>query len=126
MWQHERRMLRKIVAFTLILAGVSFAQYQRRSSSKANPAPPTSAVSPTFEGTLKSMTGKEILLQLATDQVVSIRRNHKTKFVENGKDVKPDNIKQGTPLAIDVKEDIDLKPIALRVVVNPPPPKSEQ
>ena len=27
-------------------------------------------------------------------------------------------------LAIDVKEDLDLKPMAVRVVVNPPPPKS--
>lgn len=92
---------------------------------KANAAPPTGdQPHPTFEGTLKMITKKEIFLQLQTDQTVTIRRDHKTKFVENDKDVKADNIEVGTPLAIDVKEDLDLKPIALRVVVNPPPPKS--
>jgi hypothetical protein len=122
------------LAFALLVPAVSMGQSgypggqsgnprARRSTTKANPAPPDAAVSPTFEGTLKLMNNKEIVIQLQSDQLLSIRRNHKTKFVENDKGIKPSDIAQGTPLAIDVKEDIDLKPLALKVVVNPPPPK---
>src|SRR5260370_21558767 len=112
-------MLSKVTAVVLafLLSGIDVGQ--RRSAPKANPSPPQSALSPTFEGTLKLLTNKEIVIQLQSDQLLSIRRNRKTKFVENGKEIKPSDIAQGTPLAIDVKEDIDLKPLALRVVVNP-------
>lgn len=79
---------------------------------------------PTFEGTLKMLTRKEIVIQLQSDQTLSIRRDRKTKFLEKGKEIKPESIEVGTPLAIDVKEDLDLKPMAVRVVVNPPPPKA--
>ena len=72
------------------------------------------------------MTHKEIMLQLQTDQTVSIRRDRKTKFLENDKEIKPESIAVGTPLAVDVKEDIDLKPMAVRVVANPAPPKSSE
>ena len=99
----------------------------RRSGAKANAAPPDGKVpNPTFEGTLKMLTGKEIVLQMQSEQLLSIRRDRKTKFVENDKEIKPDGVEVGTPLAIDVKEDLDLKPLAVRVVVNPPPPKSTE
>ncbi len=120
-----------VLALAILLPAISPAQYPypypavRRSGGKANVAPPSgNQPNPTFEGTLKMMTKKEIMLQLQSDQVVTIRRDHKTKFIEKDKDVKPDNIEVGTALAIDVKEDLDLKPMAVRVVVNPPPPKS--
>jgi hypothetical protein len=116
-------MLYKVTSLLLAFLLSGIAVGQRRSAPKANPSAPQSAVNPTFEGTLKLLTNKEIVIQLQSDQLLSIRRNRKTKFVENEKDIKPTDIAQGTPLAIDVKEDIDLKPLALRVVVNPPPPK---
>ena len=99
----------------------------RRRAPKSNPEAPAAGMpTPTFEGTLKMMTNKEITLQLQTDQLLVIRRDRKTKFVENGKEVKPSNVAVGTPLAIDVREDLDLKPVAVRVVVNPPPPKQDE
>ncbi len=113
----------KVTSLLLALLISGIAVGQRRTATKANPAPSQAALSPTFEGTLKLLTNKEIVIQLQSDQLLSIRRTRKTKFVENGKEIKPSDIAQGTPLAIDVKEDIDLKPLALRVVVNPPPPK---
>ncbi len=98
-----------------------------RRSGKSNAPPPTAGMpTPTMEGTLKMMTNKEITLQLQSDQLVTIRRDHKTKFFDNDKEVKPSRIAVGTPLAIDVKEDLDLKPLAVRVVANPPPPKSDE
>jgi hypothetical protein len=118
------------LALALLVPAVSTGQngYPRtkRSTSKANPAPPQAGLSPTFEGTLKFLTNKEIVIQLQSEQLLSIRRDRKTKFVENDKEIKAADIAPGTPLAIDVKEDIDLKPIALKVVVNPPPPKASK
>src|SRR5260370_13885362 len=102
------------LALAILLPAMSFSQsgYPRtsRSGSKANPAPPTSGVpNPTCEGTLKMLTNKEIVIQLQSEQTLSIRRDRKTKFFENDKEIKPGNIAVGTPLAIDVKEDLDLK-----------------
>jgi len=99
----------------------------RRSGTRANPtAPASGAPNPTFEGTLKMLSHKEIVIQLQSEQTLTIRRDRKTKFLENEKEIKPENIAVGTPLAVDVKEDLDLKPMAVRVVVNPPPPKSTE
>jgi hypothetical protein len=121
------------LALAIIAPAASLAQgypypYPRtRRTGKATNAPPPSGMpTPTMEGTLKMMSSKEITLQLQSDQLVTIRRDHKTKFFDNDKEVKPDKIAVGTPLAIDVKEDLDLKPLAVRVVANPPPPKSDE
>ncbi len=118
-----------VLSLAVLLPAFAWAQSGyprvRRSNAKINAAPPSGSVpNPTMEGTLKMLTKKEIVIQLQSDQMLSIRRDHKTKFVEKDKEIKPDSIEVGTPLAIDVKEDLDLKPMAVRVVVNPPPPKS--
>ena len=120
-----------VLALAVLLPAVVFSQSgyprSRRSGSKTNAAPPSGGVpNPTFEGTLKMLTHKEIVIQLQSEQTLSIRRDRKTKFVENEKEIKPESIAVGTPLAVDVKEDLDLKPMAVRVVVNPPPPKSTE
>lgn len=116
-----------------MIPGVSMGQSgypyprTRRSGAKVNPTAPTGNVpNPTFEGTLKMLTRKEILIQLQSEQTLTIRRDHKTKFVEKDKEIKPESIQVGTPLAIDVKEDLDLKPMAVRVVVNPSPPSEQK
>ena len=122
-----------VLSLAILLPAVTWAQYPypyptvRRSGGKANAAPPSgNQPNPTFEGTLKMMTKKEIMLQLQSDQIVTIRRDHKTKFIEKDKDIKPDNIEIGTALAIDVKEDLDLKPMAVRVVVQKPATASDR
>ena len=113
------------LAFTMLLPAVLLSQYgsprvRRSGGAKANPAPSSGNVpNPTFEGTLKLLNNKEIMLQLQSDQIVTIRRDRKTKFFENGKEIKASDIDLGTPLAIDVKEDLDLKPIAVKVMVKP-------
>jgi|ERR1051326_2551992 hypothetical protein len=114
-----------VVAIVLPALASSQSGYPRTRRSKANPAPPSNALpTPTFEGILKMMTHKEIVIQLQSEQTLSIRRDRKTKFVEKEKEIKPESIAVGTPLTIDVKEDLDLKPLAVKVVVNPPPPKT--
>lgn len=119
----------RILALTIamVLPAAAWSQYYPRRRPTINAAPPARGVpTPTFEGTLKSLTKKEIVIQLQSEQDLTIRRNRKTKFLENEKDVKPDSIALGTPVAIDVKEDLDAKPMAVRVVVNPPPPKETE
>ena len=119
------------LAILIVIPVLGFSQSgyprTRRSGQKINAAPPAAGMpNPTFEGTLKMLTNKEILIQLQSEQTLEIRRDRKTKFLENDKEIKPDTIAVGTPLAIDVKEDLDLKPMAVRVIVNPPPPKSAE
>jgi hypothetical protein len=94
---------------------------------RSNPEAPAAGMpTPTLEGTLKMMTNKEITIQLQSEQLLVVRRDRKTKFLDKDKEIKPSDIAVGTPLAIDVREDLDLKPIAVRVIANPPPPKSGQ
>ena len=123
------RYLAFALTISIVIPVVAFGQTgyprMRRSGPKINAAPPAGGVpNPTFEGTLKMLTNKTIVLQMQSEQTLEIRRDHKTKFLENDKEIKPDHIEVGTPLAIDVKEDLDAKPMAVRVIVNPPPPKS--
>ena len=80
---------------------------------------PSETPSPTFHGILKAISNKEIILQLGDDQTVSIRRNRKTKFFIKDREVKAQEIPAGSVVAIDVKEDLDLKPVALKVTLNP-------
>lgn len=126
-----RHRLATALLALLFLLVPSVAQTNKRHdrTGRANPEAPASGAmpTPTFEGRLKVMTGKEITIQLQTeDQLLTIRRDHKTKFIENGKEIKPSKIAVGTPLAIDVRQDLDLSPIAVRVVVNPPPAKQDK
>ena len=74
----------------------------------------------TLHGKLKQITSKEIVFQNEDDQSVSVRRTRKTKFIKDGKEIKPSNIDQDTAVSIDVVQDIDLKPLAVAVTVDSP------
>ena len=69
----------------------------------------------TFHGKLKDLNGKEIVLQTVEDQTVVIRRSRKTKFWQEGKEIKASGIAMDEVVAVDAVEHIDLKPIAVRV-----------
>lgn len=119
----------RYLLFALLLTGIVNGQMGyprvRRTGPKTNAAPPDGKIpNPTFEGVLKMLTSKEILLQMQSDQTLEIRRDRKTKWFDGDKEIKADSIAVGTPLAVDVRQDLDAKPIAVKVVANPPPPKS--
>jgi hypothetical protein len=86
---------------------------------------PNKGLAGTFHGTLKTVSKKEVVIENDDDQVVSLRRSGKTKFFKDDKEVKPTEIAAGTVVSIDAGQDIDLKPTALAVRVDPPPKKSE-
>jgi len=114
----------KTLAFVLLLAASLAAQgrYARRplSNNSANPLPEYQGLTATFHGKLKELNKKEIVLLNDDDQTVSIRRNAKTKFFgKDAKEVKPTELETDTVVTIDVSQDNDLKPTALKVTADP-------
>lgn len=60
----------------------------------------------TFHGTLKSVTKKEIILELPEEQSIAFHISHKTKFLQDSKPIKPAAIKVGAPLTLEGKRDL--------------------
>ncbi len=117
-----------ITALALLFSTLSSAQTGygrvRRGTPSGSPSPNGTYkdLAGTFHGKLKDITGKEIVIENEQNQIVSIRRTRKTKFLQDGKDVKASGIALGTALEVDVTEGPDLKPVALKVVVKAAPP----
>ncbi|MFN7997528.1 MAG: hypothetical protein U0Q18_28175 [Bryobacteraceae bacterium] len=118
-----------VIASALVFASVAAGQYARRSrgSSMATATTgPYNGPAVTFHGTLKSVTKKEILLELDAveqneDQSLTLRRSGKTKFFKNEQEVKASDIPLGTKVTLDATRDGDMKLSALRVAVSPSP-----
>jgi len=58
-----------------------------------------------FHGKLKQLTDKEIVIENRSNQMVSIRRSRKTKFLRNNEPVHPSDIDLGTPIIVEVREE---------------------
>jgi hypothetical protein len=58
-----------------------------------------------FHGKLKQLTDKEIVIENRSNQMVSIRRSRKTKFLRNNEPVHPSDIDLDTPIIIEVREE---------------------
>lgn len=78
-------------------------------------------VAGSFHGKLKELTEKEIMIVNDDDQMISVRRSRKTKFLKDGKAIKPGDIDLETPVTVDASEESDLKLTALSVTVDSPP-----
>lgn len=75
----------------------------------------------TFQGRLKALTNKELRIDADTaEQSITFRVSRKTRFMKDGKPVKPATIAVGTVVSVDATRDPDLKFSALAVVVSPP------
>ncbi len=100
----------------------------RRKGSQISPNQPDAykGVAVTFRGKLKSLDKKEVVIQTEEDQTVSMHVTGKSKFLKNDQPVKPSQIAPGTPISIDATEDTDLSILALSVVVDSPPKKSDE
>src|ERR1700719_4059407 len=51
-----------------------------------------------FRGKLKLLNNKEIVIENDSKQMVSIRRSHKTKFLQNNQPIRPSDIDLETPV----------------------------
>jgi len=79
----------------------------------------------TFQGNLRAVTKKDLTIDVkdASDQSLTFRISHKTKFIKDGKEIKRSALEVGTLVAVDATRDPDQKFSALNVIVNPPKPK---
>lgn len=103
------------------MAVSSQGQYVRRRSSVATAtAGPYGGPAVTFNGTVKSMSKKEITIDLdAEEESLTLRRSGKTKFFKNDQEIKADDITVGTHVTLDATRDGDQKLSALKVMVAP-------
>jgi hypothetical protein len=79
----------------------------------------------TFQGTLRSIGKKEIVLDLPEDQSIAFHVSHKTKFVKDAKAIKPSTIAAGTPLTVEGKRDLlgNVEAVTVTVDSNKKPPQ---
>jgi hypothetical protein len=100
----------KCVLTILLAATVCAAQTQpaarHEKQKKQNNISDLETPTATFHGTLKSLTKKELVLTLPEDHEVAFYVSHKTKFLKNSKAIKPSEIPEGAPLAVDGKRDV--------------------
>jgi hypothetical protein len=85
------------------------------------PKPPAyKGVAGSFHGKLKELTGKEITIETEEDQIVSIHRNRKTKFLKGTETIKPTDIDLESPITVDAIEEVDLSLTAVTVNLDTP------
>lgn len=115
------RTSKVLLLFVFVLGSLTYGQTrntrERRSASPRQGLNTTAVkdLAGTFRGTLKDLTSKEIVIQNEEIQTVSIRRNRKTKFLSDEREIKASEIPLDTPVTIEATQDIDLKPMAISV-----------
>ena len=71
-----------------------------------------------FHGKLKQLTNKEIVIENQANQIVSIRRSHRTKFLRNDERIRPTGIDLDTPVTVDATEESSVNLVALNVSID--------
>jgi hypothetical protein len=115
---------------TVVLAAVCmllvpllvFGQYSRRRSSVATATSgPYEGPAVTFRGTVKSLSKKQILVDLdGEDQSLTFRFTGKTTFLRDEHEIKASDVAAGTHVVIDATREGDQKLAALKVTVVTP------
>jgi hypothetical protein len=111
----------------LLVPALLLSQYGRRTRfPTAGNVPGTDLPAVTFQGNLRALTKKDLTIDVkdATDQSLTFRISHKTKFIKDGKEIKRNAVEVGTVVAVDATRDPDQKFSAVNVIVNPPKPKT--
>ena len=115
------------LALALLAPMLLVGQYRGRRSAAGGatvtPAPLT-GVTITFRGALKKLAKKQILIEAADSQIITLRRSGKTKFFRQDKEIKATDIDLETIVSVEASEDNDLKLLALNVRAEPGPAKS--
>jgi hypothetical protein len=122
------KLFRFLLLASVLPALLSAQYYPRvpRSNIPGTPKPGAyKGVAGSFRGKLKDLSGKEITIQTDDDQIVSIHRTRKTKFLKGTQSIKPSDIDIETLVTVDAAEDVDLSLTAVSVTVDTPK-KSEE
>jgi hypothetical protein len=115
--------LRAAILLGVVVPALLLAQYYprpRRGIVPGTPNPGAYNVAGSFHGKLKELTGKEITIQTEDEQLVSIHRTRKTKFLKGTQTIKPSDIDLETMVTVDATEEVDLSLTAVSVTVDTP------
>ena len=119
----------------VVLTGPGWAQigYPGRNSGRTPPTFPggkgkqpqsrkqnTDEVLPTFAGTLKSISGKQLLLETDDSNTVQFHCSKKTVFYDGDKKVKPSALKPGDTISVEARRAPDDSLDAVNVRVQRP------
>jgi hypothetical protein len=117
----------RVAVIFLLAAVVVSAQYPYpypRTRRPGAAAPPGGEVPKgvviVFKGKLKVIDKKKIVIETETSELLTIKLTGKTKFLDNGKEVKPTAIDLETPLTVDVNQETDASLLAVNVTVDSP------
>jgi hypothetical protein len=115
--------LRAAISLGVVVPALLLAQYYprpRRGIVPGTPNPGAYNVAGSFHGKLKELTGKEITIETEDEQLVSIHRTRKTKFLKGTQTIKPSDIDLETMVTVDATEEVDLSLTAVSVTVDTP------
>jgi len=113
----------RAIAICLLVSVLAQAQgYPRGRRPATSPAPlggSYKGVLVTFHGKMKQLDKKQITIETEEKQLVTLRITSKTKFLNDGKTIKPSMIDTEAPVTIDATEDTDLSVMAINISVDP-------
>jgi hypothetical protein len=78
-----------------------------------------------FKGKLKVLDKKKIVIETEDSELLTIKLTGKTKFLADGKTIKPAEIDLETPITVDANQDTDASLLAVNVTVAAPDKKAE-
>ena len=114
------------IGWLLVLSSLLHAQggYGRARRS-VNPVTPATTVTypgvvATFHGKLKDLDKHKLDIETDEGQLVTIRISGKTKFLKNGKPIKPSEIDMETVVSVDASQDKDASILAKAVTIDGP------
>jgi hypothetical protein len=109
----------RILVLALLLACGLSAQYVRRGTiPNGKTHDSTGGMVVSFHGKLVELSKKDFTIATEDQPAFVIERSHSTKFLKDGKAIKPEAIPVGAELTVDVIKDPDLHPIAVSVLVE--------
>jgi hypothetical protein len=123
------KLVRILAILGVIAPAMVLAQYYPRPIRGIAPGTPKPGaykdVAGSFHGKLKDLSNKEIMIETADSQILTIHRSRKTKFFKGTQSIKPSEIDIETPITVDATEEVDLSLSALTVTVDTPKKAAE-
>ena len=121
-------MLARVRIFCLVLLGLPgllSAQYgQRRGTRSVGPnnGVPSEVVPPVeLRGTLRDIDKKKITIDTGQDQILTLKRTKKTKFLKGTKEIGPDDFSDGVKVVIEANRAQNGDYDAVNVYLGEPP-----
>jgi hypothetical protein len=113
-----------ILSFVALLCAPAWAQSRRgRTRSPQTGISDLETPVATFQGKVRSISKKEIVLDMPEDQSIAFHISHKTKFVKDDKPIKAAAISAGATVMVEGKRDALGNTDAVSVTLDPKPPK---